>query len=150
MWGTCLCALCFFLKQSLALNKSDKRREEIRVEKWMRLFGVSLLFSVLWLTTADAKDRTVTLYSLNHLQSQLLPIEVGEQKVRRFLGGQKFSVWLKVVAAIPCADYTTVSRHGLRKACTYIRVISKDDLISIRLSQQSYQAEEDASKTLSC
>ena len=53
----------------------------------MRLFGVSLLFSVLWLTTADAKDRTVTLYSLNHLQSQLLPIEVGEQKVRRFLGG---------------------------------------------------------------
>ena len=57
------------------------------MEKWMRLFGVSLLFSVLWLTTADAKDRTVTLYSLNHLQSQLLPIEVGEQKVRRFLGG---------------------------------------------------------------
>lgn len=57
------------------------------MEKWMRLFGMSLLFSVLWLNSADAKDRTVALYSINHLQSQLLPIEVGEQKVRRFLGG---------------------------------------------------------------
>ena len=57
------------------------------MEKWMRLFGMSLLFSVLWLNSADAKDRTVALYSINHLQSQLLPIEVGEQRVRRFLGG---------------------------------------------------------------
>lgn len=57
------------------------------MRKWIRL-ALFVSFSLLvWKGGAEARERSVTLYSITHLQSQLLPLKVGEKKVGTFLGG---------------------------------------------------------------
>lgn len=46
-----------------------------------------LLFLFLGIGKALAHDLSVTLYSITHLQSQLLPVKIGEKKAGTFVGG---------------------------------------------------------------
>ena len=55
--------------------------------RWARLVFLSLASLFLLGEGALARDSCVTLYSVTHLQSQLLPVKIGEKKAGTFVGG---------------------------------------------------------------
>lgn len=55
--------------------------------RWARLVFLSLASLLLLGEGALARDSCVTLYSVTHLQSQLLPVKIGEKKAGTFVGG---------------------------------------------------------------
>ena len=54
--------------------------------RWARLVFLSLASLLLLGEGALARDSCVTLYSVTHLQSQLLPVKIGEKKAGTFVG----------------------------------------------------------------
>lgn len=57
------------------------------MKRWICVVLLPLLFLLPPEKTAEAQGRSIVLYSVTHLQSQLLPIQVGEKKTGVFLGG---------------------------------------------------------------